>query len=240
MQTAPAWVSAAANLLLVLVAQAVCAYNNSNLYIVCVYCHVRRSFHVLTLITWGWLFAAGDPIEIGAVVSAYDIGPAAAEGSSSSREAPFLFFTIKGYAGHSEAGAGTVGVLEAVAIMQQQALAPVLHVRQLNPYVAQPLEGRSALINRSAGLAPVSHWQHSEGLVALGVSSFGAQVRAATRSSTALHWIALITASTTEDDRCRAAAVKFFVCLPGCMSNMLHAFPCATYHAQYHHVLLMA
>jgi acyl transferase domain-containing protein len=86
--------------------------------------------------------------------------------------------TIKGYAGHSEAGAGTVGVLEAVAIMQQQALAPVLHVRELNPYVAQPLEGKAALINRSAGLAPVSHWQHSEGLVALGVSSFGAQVRA--------------------------------------------------------------
>jgi acyl transferase domain-containing protein len=86
--------------------------------------------------------------------------------------------TIKGYAGHSEAGAGTVGVLEAVAIMQQQALAPVLHVRELNPYVAQPLEGKAALINRNAGLAPVSHWQHSEGLVALGVSSFGAQVRA--------------------------------------------------------------
>jgi acyl transferase domain-containing protein len=128
----------------------------------------------------GFLFAAGDPIEIGAVVSAYEVGRAAADGtssSSSSREAPFLFSTIKGYAGHSEAGAGTVGVLEAVAIMQQQALAPVLHVRELNPYVAQPLEGRSAFINRSAGLAPVSHWQHSEGLVALGVSSFGAQVR---------------------------------------------------------------
>lgn len=120
--------------------------------------------------------AAGDPIEVGAVVSAYEVGPLAPDSSSSSRDAPFLFSTIKGYAGHSEAGAGTVGVLEAVAIMQQQELAPVLHVRELNPYVAQPLEGRAALINRSAGLAPVSHWQHSEGLVALGVSSFGAQV----------------------------------------------------------------
>jgi acyl transferase domain-containing protein len=142
------------------------------------------------------MHAAGDPIEIGAVVSAYEVGAAAPDSSSSSsREAPFLFSTIKGYAGHSEAGAGTVGVLEAVAIMQQQALAPVLHVRELNPYVAQPLEGKAALINRSAGLAPVSHWQHSEGLVALGVSSFGAQVRAG--CATALHctapqWIQII------------------------------------------------
>jgi 3-oxoacyl-(acyl-carrier-protein) synthase len=120
----------------------------------------------------------GDPIEIGAVVPAYQL----AADSSSSRPA-FVFSTIKGYAGHSEAAAGAVGVLEAVSVMMQQALAPVLHVRQLNPYVAAPLQGRNAVINRSTGLAPVPVWQdtavQSAGAagakVAMGVSSFGAQ-----------------------------------------------------------------
>lgn len=99
--------------------------------------------------------------------------------SSNGRNVPFLFGTIKGYAGHAEAGAGAVGVLEAVSVMQQQALPPALHVRELNPYIAQPLEGRAVLINRSTGLAPAPAWQEQQkGSAAVGVSSFGAQVRA--------------------------------------------------------------
>lgn len=117
----------------------------------------------------------GDPIEIGAVVPAYQL-------ANSSRSA-FVFATIKGFAGHGEAAAGAVGVLEAVSVMVQQALAPALHVRQLNPYVSAPLQGRNAVIHRGTGLAPIPVWQDAAvqsigaagAKVAMGVSSFGAQ-----------------------------------------------------------------
>lgn len=125
----------------------------------------------------------GDPIEVGAVVPAYQLAQGGSGAGSSSSRPAFVFSTIKGYAGHSEAAAGAVGVLEAVSVMMQQALAPALHVRQLNPYVAAPLQGRNAVINCSTGLAPVPLWQdrglQSAGAagarVAMGVSSFGAQ-----------------------------------------------------------------
>jgi 3-oxoacyl-(acyl-carrier-protein) synthase len=126
----------------------------------------------------------GDPIEVGAVVPAYQLAQGGAEGSSGSNSRPaFVFSTIKGYAGHSESAAGAVGVLEAVAVMLQKALAPALHVRHLNPYIAGPLHSRNAVINRSSGLAPVPLWQDravqgagaAGAEVAMGVSSFGAQ-----------------------------------------------------------------
>lgn len=130
----------------------------------------------------------GDPIEVGAVVPAYklllqaDTSPDSSGSSSSSGSRPFVLSSIKGFAGHSEAAAGAVGVLEAVSVMVQQALAPALHVRQLNPYVAAPLQGCSAALNRSTSLAPVPVWQQGSattagdaGTVAMGVSSFGAQ-----------------------------------------------------------------
>jgi hypothetical protein len=122
----------------------------------------------------------GDPIEVGAVVPAYQLTQA---GGDADGRQPFVFSTIKGYAGHSEAAAGAVGVLEVVSVLMHQALAPALHVRQLNPYIAAPLQGSSAVINRSTGLAPVPLWQQGTvqspaaagARVAMGVSSFGAQ-----------------------------------------------------------------
>jgi 3-oxoacyl-(acyl-carrier-protein) synthase len=128
----------------------------------------------------------GDPIEVGAIAPAYQLtqaGTGSDAGSDSSSRSAFVLSSIKGYAGHSEAAAGAVGVLEAAAVMLQQALAPALHVRNLNPYVAAPLQGRNAVLNRSTGLAPVSVWQQgalsSPGAagakVAMAVSSFGAQ-----------------------------------------------------------------
>jgi 3-oxoacyl-(acyl-carrier-protein) synthase len=122
----------------------------------------------------------GDPIEVGAVVPAYQLTQ---RGGDEGGRRPFVFSSIKGYAGHSEAAAGAVGVLEAVSVLMHQALAPALHVRQLNPYIAAPLQGSSAVINRSAGLAPVPLWQQGTvqspaaagAQVAIGVSSFGAQ-----------------------------------------------------------------
>lgn len=128
----------------------------------------------------------GDPIEVGAIVPAYQLtqaGSAPDAGSDSNSRLAFVLSSIKGYAGHSEAAAGAVGVLEAATVMLQQALAPALHVRNLNPYVAAPLQGRNAVLNRSTGLAPLPVWQQgalsSPGAagakVAMAVSSFGAQ-----------------------------------------------------------------
>jgi 3-oxoacyl-(acyl-carrier-protein) synthase len=128
----------------------------------------------------------GDPIEVGAIVPAYQLtqaGLAPCAGSDSNSRLAFVLSSIKGYAGHSEAAAGAVGVLEAASVMLQQAVAPALHVRNLNPYVAAPLQGRNAALNCSTGLAPVPVWQQgalsSPGAagakVAMAVSSFGAQ-----------------------------------------------------------------
>jgi len=123
------------------------------------------------------------PIEVGAAVSAYQLGHDAsraavtAEPSGRSSREVFVLSTVKGFAGHSEAGAGAVAVLEAAALMQQRAIAPILHLRALNPYIAGQISSTRIAINRSTGLMPMPLWQQASasGVLAMGISSFGAQ-----------------------------------------------------------------
>lgn len=116
--------------------------------------------------------------QVGAVVEAYQLQrkQAAATASNQPEHRIFALTTIKGYAGHSEAASGVVGVLEAVSSIVAAAQPPVLHLRTLNPYASQPLTGRDVALNRGVGLAPLPITSpHGAAGVAVGVSSFGAQ-----------------------------------------------------------------
>jgi 3-oxoacyl-(acyl-carrier-protein) synthase/acyl carrier protein len=113
--------------------------------------------------------ALGDPIEVGAIAAAYKL-----KGSRGDGDRVFFLHTVKGYTGHQEAAAGAANALEAMQVLSQRALAPVLHMRNINPYVVQPLEGRRAFFNSSAALAPLP-MTSSEAGISMGVSSFGAQ-----------------------------------------------------------------
>ena len=117
--------------------------------------------------------ALGDPIEVGAIAAAYKLRSSSSNVDNSG-DRVFLLHTVKGYTGHQEAGAGTANALEAMQMLTQRALAPVLHLRNLNPYVVQPLEGCKVMFNRSAALAPLP-MVNPEAMVSVGVSSFGAQ-----------------------------------------------------------------
>jgi acyl transferase domain-containing protein/NADPH:quinone reductase-like Zn-dependent oxidoreductase/acyl carrier protein len=135
--------------------------------------------------------ALGDPIEVGAVAAAYQLQ----QGNLADPDRVFAFHSVKGFTGHQEAAAGVSALLEGVSVLTERCLAPMLHLRTLNPYVAQPLQGASVRINSSAATAPLAWWQ-AEAAVNMGVSSFGAQ-------GTNAH--AIVSVGTTTSARAAAA-----------------------------------
>jgi acyl transferase domain-containing protein/NADPH:quinone reductase-like Zn-dependent oxidoreductase/acyl carrier protein/thioesterase domain-containing protein len=106
----------------------------------------------------------GDPIEIGAI-AAVSFGHRRAE--------PFLLATVKGYTGHQESAAGTVGICEAMQVASRKAMAPALHIRHLNPHVHGSIRDNRVLIGRSGPIAVSSTNALPESI--MGISSFGAQ-----------------------------------------------------------------
>ena len=82
----------------------------------------------------------GDPIEVGAVMAVLRQGV--------SSDASLLFSTVKGYTGHQEAGAGTVGLVECLLLLGHKAVAPALHLRTLNPHVVGALAEHTASLAR--------------------------------------------------------------------------------------------
>ncbi|KAK9843587.1 hypothetical protein WJX84_002747 [Apatococcus fuscideae] len=69
----------------------------------------------------------GDPIEVGA------LGQALA--GTQDRPSHATLGSVKACYGHSEGSAGAHGALLALSVLQQQAAAPTMHLRNLNPYV---------------------------------------------------------------------------------------------------------
>lgn len=115
--------------------------------------------------------ALGDPIEVGA------LSAVALEGNqrngAGTAPLPFVFSTVKGYTGHQESAAGAVGLMEAAQLVQLQAVAPALHLRNLNPHVHGSLAHHPVSIARGGPYAVPSKQQ--DGRLLIGVSSFGAQ-----------------------------------------------------------------
>ncbi|MFI1913834.1 SDR family NAD(P)-dependent oxidoreductase [Nocardia sp. NPDC020380] len=98
----------------------------------------------------------GDPIEAGALASAYGAG----------RTTPLLIGSIKGNIGHTEGAAGVAGLIKAVLMMQHGEIPPSLHFDNPNPHIdwdAVPLE-----VVRER-----RHWPISSGPRLTAVSSFG-------------------------------------------------------------------
>jgi 3-oxoacyl-(acyl-carrier-protein) synthase/acyl carrier protein len=115
--------------------------------------------------------ALGDPIEVGA------LSAVALEGnqrsSAGNTPIPFVFSTVKGYTGHQESAAGAVGLMEATQLVQLHAVAPALHLRNLNPHVHGSLANHPVSLARGGPYAVPSRQQ--DGKLLIGVSSFGAQ-----------------------------------------------------------------
>lgn len=71
----------------------------------------------------------GDPIEMQALHSVY--------GEQRGRENPLPVGSIKTNLGHTEAAAGIAGLLKAVVMLENDTIAPNLHLEELNPYLAE-------------------------------------------------------------------------------------------------------
>ena len=110
----------------------------------------------------------GDPIEVGAATAVLQ---------GTRRLRPLAFTAVKSRLGHSETGAGVLGMLHAWHQLSQAATLAATHLRSLNPYVASSLDGGSlpALLPRQGGpsvLPGPDADQHCAG-----ISSFAFQVR---------------------------------------------------------------
>ena len=86
----------------------------------------------------------------------------------------------KSWYGHAEPAAGFLGIAHAIAAASQRAALPVLHLRTLNPHVAEAIAGHSGghaagqwLLPRGSGCAPV---QQGSAPVLTPVSAFAFQV----------------------------------------------------------------
>jgi len=110
----------------------------------------------------------GDPIEIGAASAVL------VEGQS--RTPPLAVMASKSWLGHSESGAGMVGVAHAMLSLHHSAALGISHLRQVNPYVSSALGGRG---KRKPGA--LVEWYIPRGTAAMpmssrcGVSSFAFQ-----------------------------------------------------------------
>ena len=105
----------------------------------------------------------GDPIEMGAIAHVLVQGHA--------REAPLSLSAAKANLGHGEAAAGTLGMLQAAACVTAAATAPNPHLRDLNPFVSNLLEG-CAKVRPSRMATPIVP---DAGTLAEGISGFGFQ-----------------------------------------------------------------
>lgn len=113
----------------------------------------------------------GDPIEVGAAAAVL-LQPASSGGR------PLLMSSSKAQLGHAEPAAGIVGLLRLRAQIAHAAVAPMLHLRHVNPYLGSVLRagggGGSAPVQLARAALP---WAAVEGRAA-GVSSFAFMVRA--------------------------------------------------------------
>lgn len=71
--------------------------------------------------------ALGDPIEARSIINIY--------GKERKAEAPLYVGSIKGNLGHMEAGAGLVGLLKTVLLLQHKKIPPQVNIKKINPLV---------------------------------------------------------------------------------------------------------
>ncbi|NEO53136.1 MAG: SDR family NAD(P)-dependent oxidoreductase [Okeania sp. SIO3B5] len=100
----------------------------------------------------------GDPIEVGAIGTVF--------GKTHSQEQPVIIGSAKTNIGHLEGAAGIAGLMKVVLQLQNQKIAPSLHLNQPNPYInwdQLPVQVATKLTS----------WQTNAKSRIAGVSSFG-------------------------------------------------------------------
>jgi acyl transferase domain-containing protein len=112
--------------------------------------------------------ALGDPIEVGAAAAVL----------SSDRQAPLVLMASKSWVGHSEPGAGIVGLTHAQLALTHATKLPVLHLGAVNPYVAALMERQPdawSVPRQPAGLDAPPAQPSTEAQSAIGTSAFAFQ-----------------------------------------------------------------
>ena len=142
----------------------------------------------------------GDPVEVAAGLAV--LRPASMHDSGRAPQRLALMAS-KSQAGHCEPAAGLVGLAAAVVANSGAAMAPVLHLRTLNPYVEAAIDGNgNASVARSDG-----GWADSRrSSPACSVSSFAFQANTSAHSSSAACLYALSCCFPTAN--CRAWIVS--------------------------------
>lgn len=140
----------------------------------------------------------GDVIEVNAVSDVL------VSGGQEVRELPFIMMSIKSTTGHQEAASGATVMTAVTAILNGQRLPPMLHLRNINPHVAQALEGQAgsgSFVTRTSE-AP---WLKNSSSHCSAINSFGMQgtnAHASIVGSRRSNWSSHDLATTVISRRC--------------------------------------
>lgn len=102
---------------------------------------------VNTLQMHGTGTALGDPIEVNAALTVLMTKRTAADG-------PLALSASKAAMGHAEPAAGAVGLASAIFSLETRAVPAMLHLRTINPHVAQCMDGAGKVAGAAAVAAP--------------------------------------------------------------------------------------
>ena len=123
----------------------------------------------------------GDPIEVGAALAVLvgtkrGASKAHSEYGLATERMPLDFAASKSWVGHGEPAAGLVGVLFAHQALTQEKALPIMHLRNVNPYVSEAVRSNQAPVRfpRQQGAMPRTVTSQSHGAV-YGVSAFAFQ-----------------------------------------------------------------
>jgi acyl transferase domain-containing protein len=114
--------------------------------------------------------ALGDPIEVGALAQALPVA------------AQLTLLSNKSCYGHTEGAAGLTGLLLAAEAVSQAAATPIMHLRNVNPYVSAALGdwsaggGTTAQLSRQTGPGGSMHACGSAGTSSFGMSGVNAHM----------------------------------------------------------------
>ncbi|KAK3233921.1 hypothetical protein CYMTET_55810 [Cymbomonas tetramitiformis] len=108
----------------------------------------------------------GDPIEVGACV-------AVLLGGKANRDTPLVFLAAKTAHGHTEGGAGVLGLTHAVQDVTVAHCSLLTHLRSVNPYVADQMDIHSMSVGPRQDIGMVT--QHMKRVSGTGASSFAFQ-----------------------------------------------------------------
>ncbi len=129
------------------------------------YCGLRPG-HIGNIAVHGTGTALGDPIEVGAIQAVMN----------DSRHVPLSLTSVKSCYGHTEGAAGATGLLFALNFAINGVLAPIMCLRNMNPYVASAVEFSPQLNFMPRQLAAAGNSTRVAGTSSFGMSGVNAHM----------------------------------------------------------------